>query len=870
MATQENAQQADLWFLRSKFPVLYPSSPLLSQPNEQFEAAIRADIVSQQAAGAVTDDAATVVDTGTSSVTTAQSLPERNAKPTPVTTGPAKPTGNPFVDGLLVAGRKITDRIRRSEANAVADMPNRMLTENGGIALRSTTDPVVDLFYELEEVVPGPRVRQLLDAAWAYDPLATLKIIVNARSIHLGKGARPVFYRCTGWLLQHHPLTLLSSLPWLVRPVIEKKVEKKGGKDEKDDVGVVMIEAKDVDENDSAHFNVRNGVSHGYWKDLLNILALASRDMLDPLEDPRKVLNPSSKRATPDEDKDKDKDKDKDMDEGQSPGLSGKAARHHILQRQHARVVQRFESDATFRALYVTVARLFADQLAIDLAALHGTDGDTKRHISLCAKWAPSMDRFHDRQTFVVSAIAERLHPASSFSTTSFPDRETYLRHARDAYRRDVSALRQHLAVVERDLSASTLDRIAYDRVPSVAMHNYRELFAIKDKARFVAYLTRVEAGEATISGATLLPSKMVQEARRIASDRRAPKDRLGPTAKRLKKKKAKQKKRAKTTDGAAETTDTTEAMEKTKETKEAKETKETKETEETDAMTTVAAIQTRQMNAQWNTLVQRIKDSGSLDNCMAICDVSGSMNSPTFADGTCPMDSAIGLSLLLAEVCRPPFQGVFVTFSAWPAVERIDLTQGFVERVRAMESADWGNNTNLAAVFKDLILPMAVKHQVQPKDMVKRLFVFSDMQFDAAKDSRSSAWNTAYEDVQKQYKRAGYEVPELVFWNLAGGRAGYRGGTGGDPTAPKPVASDTPGTALVSGYSQAMLKVFLESSSFVEPDAAEDEVVAVDMKEDDAEDIVDVTKTTDKNNPLSVVKKVISHKAYAMLKVVD
>ena len=829
MAAEESQ---DAWFLRSRFPVLFPSSPVLALSKTNFDAAIRADIESQKARiaedGAKAKDgaatkAASVADASHSTATmntlndagiSADShyFPEPSSLLAAVqVAGATETTGHPFVDGLLSAGENWQEEM--------PDLSNKMLTENGGMALRSTENPLVDLFYELEEVVSGPRLVELLDAAWAHDSLATLKIIFNCRSIHLGKSTRPTFYRCTGWLLQHHPLTLVCNLQWLVRPVIEKKK-----KVEKTDAGgddAVVIETKEADDSDPAHFDVRNGVSHGYWKDILNILALAARDLLDPLKSPRKLLNQVSdkksktgktgkKRTHADSQEEITTEalKEEPTDVQEKPA---KEKKREALLEHHETVVRRFEEDATFRAMYQTVVRLFAEQLKSDLAALHGTDRAAKAHISLCAKWAPSLHCFHDRQTFVASSIAEVLHPASEFSPP-LADREIYLRHAREAYRKDLSALRAHLRVVERNLSSNTLSSIDYARVPSIAMKNYSNLFASKDEVRFLEYLTSVESGSARISGATLMPSTLVKDARCPLVP--------APVLKKM----------------------------------------------NTEQIMKILDIQKRVADGQWKTLVQRIRDSGTLENCVAVCDVSGSMAYPIFSDKTCPMDSAIGLSLLLAEVAQPPFQGVFITFSETPTVEKVDASRSFSEKVSALQSSSWGGSTDFVSVFRDLILPMATKNKLKQEDMVKRIFVFSDMQFDQAETRGEGRWDTAYEAIEKMYREAGYKLPELVFWNLAGGRAGYGGqDVTGDPTAPKPVKSDTPGTSLVSGYSQAMLKAFLENSSFEDQEVTE-EVVEVEMGD---LSIINVHETSGQD-PLRTVKKAISHKAYDMLRVVD
>ena len=121
--------------------------------------------------------------------------------------------------------------------------------------------------------------------------------------------------------------------------------------------------------------------------------------------------------------------------------------------------------------------------------------------------------------------------------------------------------------------------------------------------------------------------------------------------------------------------------------------------------------------------------------------------------------------------------------------------------------------------------------------------------------------------------------MPELVFWNLAGGRAGYDGYDGyGNPIAPKAVTADMEGVAMVGGYSQGMLKVFLEDGVFEgeEGDGEEGEVktgVKHKLCEED-EEMVEVEKEVEvkrqRMDPVGTMRKAISHKGYDMLKVVD
>lgn len=826
-STNENKQ--DLWFLKSSFPVFLPAHPTLRAPEKEFDAFIHQDIkrrnddttadahhsdddttTAAESEPVLVSDASTTAGLREDLVQTKIDDGEDSSMVDVGDAGADTQTpghGHPFMDALHSQQQK-----NDKDSVPFRDIENKMLTENADLAHRSTNDTLVDLFTELEDVVSGPRLLELLNMAWREDAASTLKIIFNARSIHLGKASRHTFYRCAGWLAKNHPLTLLANLQWLSRPVIQKKAEKKDAEKKADEDEMVFVE-QEMDEENAANFDVKSGVAHGYWKDLLNILVLHVNGRLDVLANPRDILNverETSKHIWP------------------KNQQTAKSLRHEKRDHRHETAVKAFEEDAIYRAMHMTVARLFAAQLQSDLRLLRSDDPKAKRNVSLCAKWAPSNTAFHDKHTWISSSIAEIMYPISTFEGFAQYDesnrgqREFYLRHARESYRKDVAALRKHLECVERDITAKTFENIHYDRVPSIAMNNYTPLFAEKDTDRFEAYIDKVASGKAQISGATLLPSTLIKAVRatpayfdfsQVGSKRKGTKNLVDAKMKEL---------------------------------------------------------EFKSLDGQWKSLVQRIRDSGTLENCIAVADVSGSMSSPLFHDGTTPIDTSIGLSLLVAEVTKPPFGGSFITFSENPRVHKIDLTKSLHEKYNELARSDWGMSTDFVAVFEKLILPMAIENKLSQEEMVQKIFVFSDMQFNSASTPNGENKWTSFERIQKKFQAAGYQVPQLVFWNLAGGRAGYPGGPPvypfGDPVAPKPVTAFEMNTAMVSGYSQGMLKVFLDSGSFEDEDAEEEIVETVG---DNGEVIVE-KKKRQKLDPISVLKRAIGHPAYKMLRVVD
>jgi len=197
----------------------------------------------------------------------------------------------------------------------------------------------------------------------------------------------------------------------------------------------------------------------------------------------------------------------------------------------------------------------------------------------------------------------------------------------------------------------------------------------------------------------------------------------------------------------------------------------------------------------QWQRMVDDMRALGKLTNCVAVCDVSGSMSG-------LPMDVCVALGLLVSELSDDPWRGRVITFSEHPEIHRI-TGDTLSEKVRFVNHMDWGMNTDFQAVF-DKILEVAVGARLPAEKMVRRVFVFSDMEFDQASDQ---PWETDYEAIMRKFSEAGYgaAVPEVVFWNLRDSKA-------------MPVISGQKGVALVSGFSKNMLKLFLDGGGIVSP----------------------------------------------------
>ena len=283
-------------------------------------------------------------------------------------------------------------------------------------------------------------------------------------------------------------------------------------------------------------------------------------------------------------------------------------------------------------------------------------------------------------------------------------------------------------------------------------------------------------------------------------------------------------------------------------------------------------ALAQRLANLQWKSMVESIASTSKakLSNCLAIADVSGSMGSfhwPTNKKHPEPIAVCISLTLLLGELADGPWKGHFFTFSSNPTFEAIDLTTSLSERASALHQAHWHQSTAFYKVF-DLILEVAKREKLAKEDMIQKLFVFSDMQFDEA-TSQNSFGETEHQHIQRKFDEAGYELPELVYWNLASREYGIQ------PTN-KPVHSDVEGVSLVSGYSGMLLKYFLGLADAKEEEereeAAEDDFVEVEDGGAGGEPtiVVKSTKEKKKPNPMETVNAIIGAKSFAEVVVVD
>jgi len=195
----------------------------------------------------------------------------------------------------------------------------------------------------------------------------------------------------------------------------------------------------------------------------------------------------------------------------------------------------------------------------------------------------------------------------------------------------------------------------------------------------------------------------------------------------------------------------------------------------------------------QWRRMAASLAAEGRLANCIAVCGLSGATSAATDTAAS----AAIALGLLISELSQEPWKGRVITFNETRQLHKV-LGTSLKEKLRPLVESmgKHKKGANLQGVFSK-ILQLAVAGGLCRDMMVKRVFVLSDMDFDGWTGT-ASLWKTEY---------------QVVFWNV------------GTSKASTPVVAAQEGTALVSGYSKNLVRLFLEADGEVFAAVVEDAI---------------------------------------------
>ena len=181
----------------------------------------------------------------------------------------------------------------------------------------------------------------------------------------------------------------------------------------------------------------------------------------------------------------------------------------------------------------------------------------------------------------------------------------------------------------------------------------------------------------------------------------------------------------------------------------------------------------------------------------MPICDFSGSMCTPV-AGSITAFDVSLSLGLYCSEKIgeKNPFYRKLIPFSDSSKIESWK-NMTLVDAIRKIPAEGYCGSTNVQSALNK-ILEAAVLFNATNEQIPNVLLILSDMQFDHGVRDSGTPVNEALE----KWSDAGYKLPKVVYWNLAG----YQN---------QPATCADKNVALVSGFSPSVLKAVLGGTDF-------------------------------------------------------
>lgn len=311
-------------------------------------------------------------------------------------------------------------------------------------------------------------------------------------------------------------------------------------------------------------------------------------------------------------------------------------------------------------------------------------------------------------------------------------------------YRKTLSMLRKYIDVVERKMCSNNWQAIDYEKVPSKANLIYNKAFLRHDEERRRAYLGALDKGEAKINSSVVYPHDIVHKYNNSVYYWKQ----YG----------------LKDYDSALE--------------------------------------------AMWRSLPDMVKDGSSTIVCRDDSD-SMAVQVDSKHSNVSALEVATALSIYFAERCKGPYHNKFFSFSETPKIMELDGKKSLHNKLEYCYNHSEVANTNIAALF-DLILETAVKNHCDQTELPDNLLIISDGQFDSMCCASTSCYDrgipdTLFDTINKKYKRAGYKMPKLIFWNCSS--------RSGDMAIPVKEHNKFP-AILVSGFSVNTLKMVMSNKT--------------------------------------------------------
>lgn len=194
-------------------------------------------------------------------------------------------------------------------------------------------------------------------------------------------------------------------------------------------------------------------------------------------------------------------------------------------------------------------------------------------------------------------------------------------------------------------------------------------------------------------------------------------------------------------------------------------------------------------LNAMWEN--QKCISIGD-KNVLVVADTSGSM----WCNGGIPYASSIGLAIYTAQRNKGVFKDTFITFSKKPKLHKVKGND-IIDKYKNIKTIV--ANTDIDKVF-ELILNTMISSNSSKDDIPSHIIIISDMEFDAGVYSSDG---TNFDGWKKSFNVHGYELPKIIFWNVAGHTRGF------------PVTKNDNDVIMISGFSTNLLEGIFDVENF-------------------------------------------------------
>lgn len=279
-------------------------------------------------------------------------------------------------------------------------------------------------------------------------------------------------------------------------------------------------------------------------------------------------------------------------------------------------------------------------------------------------------------------------------------------------YQKTLKAIRKQLNLIESKLSEKDYT-FDYSHIPAKALNKYKDSFNRNDKERYDEYVESLATGKTKAKVATLYPHDIISQIPVSTGWLKFSLAQINETEKQL-------------------------------------------------------------LNAQWKQMSENLANKMSnTSNFLPILDLSGSMRQPIANTDFSVLTVALGLTVLLAENNSGRYKNVLVPFANNAQFVEFNGDNIFDKVNDILAKSVVGFSTNICATF-ELLLSDAINNNIPADEMPKSLVYVSDMEFDGGWLYNSNGFDMSA--LEKKYAEAGYQLPQIIFWNVSDSSNGFLG----------------------------------------------------------------------------------------------